>query len=412
MLAPRWVDEKNGTRSDVPHHFLYNQNFKNLEISVGKRVYRVIFEGDKAVGVEFTHDLQTAPDAETHTIYSVRASKLVVVSAGAFESPTILERSGIGAKEILEKHQVPQIVDLPGVGENYQDHQVVFCPFEASEDAETMDAIYRGEDPDARDALNEWYRDGKGLIAQNGIDAGIKMRPHDDELPALGEVFNARWNEHFKDVESRPVMMLNAVASFIGDPSSVPPRKYFSIAYSALHPASVGSAHISSGSDPHASPVFKDGYLTHPSDIVALRWGYKQSREYARRMRSYRGEYVPAHPKFKEGSTASCSSARNGPYAVDENVIEYGPDEDAALDQFHREAVQTGWHSLGTCAMKPRDQGGVVDARLNVYGVGNLKVVDMSIAPSNVSANTYSTALVIGEKAAVLIGDDLGIRGI
>ena len=62
--------------------------------------------------------------------------------------------------------------------------------------------------------------------------------------------------------------------------------------------------------------------------------------------------------------------------------------------------------------MKPRERGGVVDPRLNVYGVQGLKVVDMSIAPSNVAANTYSTALVIGEKAAVMIAEELGIEGV
>lgn len=62
--------------------------------------------------------------------------------------------------------------------------------------------------------------------------------------------------------------------------------------------------------------------------------------------------------------------------------------------------------------MKPRERGGVVDPRLNVYGVQGLKVADMSICPSNVAANTYSTALLIGEKAAVMIAEDLGIKGV
>jgi choline dehydrogenase-like flavoprotein len=69
-------------------------------------------------------------------------------------------------------------------------------------------------------------------------------------------------------------------------------------------------------------------------------------------------------------------------------------------------------HQLGTCAMKPREKGGVVDAKLNVYGVSGLKVADLSIAPANVSANTYGTALVIGEKAAVIIAEELGIKGV
>jgi len=67
------------------------------------------------------------------------------------------------------------------------------------------------------------------------------------------------------------------------------------------------------------------------------------------------------------------------------------------------------FHSLGTCAMKPRAVGGVVDPRLNVYGVENLKVADLSIVPLNVSANTYNTALMVGEKAFLIIAEDLGI---
>lgn len=69
-------------------------------------------------------------------------------------------------------------------------------------------------------------------------------------------------------------------------------------------------------------------------------------------------------------------------------------------------------YKLGTCAMKPRELGGIVDARLNVYGVRGLKVADLSIAPSNVSATTYGTALVIGEKTAVIIANELGIQGV
>lgn len=83
--------------------------------------------------------------------------------------------------------------------------------------------------------------------------------------------------------------------------------------------------------------------------------------------------------------------------------------DDLAIDKFVRENAGTTWHSLGTCAMKAREGAGVVDSRLNVYGVQGLKVADLSIAPANVSANTYSTAVLIGEKAANLIAEELNI---
>ena len=91
--------------------------------------------------------------------------------------------------------------------------------------------------------------------------------------------------------------------------------------------------------------------------------------------------------------------------------IVYTKEDDAAIDDWIADHVETTWHSLGTCAMKAREEGGVVDSHLNVYGVRGLKVADLSIAPGNVSANTYSTALVIGEKAATIIAAELGIVG-
>lgn len=81
----------------------------------------------------------------------------------------------------------------------------------------------------------------------------------------------------------------------------------------------------------------------------------------------------------------------------------------SALNLDRRDNVSTTWHSMGTCAMKPREDGGVVDKNLNVYGTRQLKVCDLSICPGNVSSNTNSTALVVGEKGAMLIAADLGI---
>lgn len=89
--------------------------------------------------------------------------------------------------------------------------------------------------------------------------------------------------------------------------------------------------------------------------------------------------------------------------------LEYSAEDDAAIEQFVRENVNTTWHSLGTAKMAPRDQMGVVDADLNVHGVQGLKIVDLSIAPENVAANTNNTAIVIGEKGAEIIAKELGL---
>ncbi|KAJ8597338.1 hypothetical protein M405DRAFT_555004 [Rhizopogon salebrosus TDB-379] len=126
-------------------------------------------------------------------------------------------------------------------------------------------------------------------------------------------------------------------------------------------------------------------------------------------MPSYRGEVPARHPRFPEGSAAACGEASR---PVDLNALDiaYTAEDDAAIEQYCHSNTHTTWHSLGTCAMKPEADQGVVDAQLDVYGVTNLKVADMSIVPKNVGTNTYSIVLLIGEKAAMIIAGELGIN--
>ncbi|TRM64391.1 GMC oxidoreductase-domain-containing protein [Schizophyllum amplum] len=408
----KFVDQKTGRRSDVPHHYIYNQaHNKNLVIETGQRVKKVLFEGDKAVGVEYVADTVLRPNAD-QTVKSAYAGRLVVVAAGAFGSPTILERSGVGNAKILEKLGIKVKVDLPGVGENYQDHNVVFVPYHASDDADTMDALFRSEKAEVEKWNKKWLEEGKGLIAHNGIDAGIKMRPTEAELKALGTPFEERWKTFFEKAEDKPVIWVGAVAAFLGDITVAPPVKYYSVGFYTQYPVSRGSVHITDAEDANALHDFDAGFLTdqREADVSTLVWGYKKSREIARRMPVYRGEYLPANPRFAAGSAAECKETAKGPVAVDAPEIKYSDEDEKEVERYVRNFVQTAWHSLGTCAMMPREKKGVVDSKLNVYGTKNLKVCDISIAPANVGANTYSTALTIGEKSAVIIAEELGIK--
>lgn len=94
---------------------------------------------------------------------------------------------------------------------------------------------------------------------------------------------------------------------------------------------------------------------------------------------------------------------------MDVQDIEYTAEDDAILEKWLRENVATTWHSVGTCKMAPREKNGVVDSRLRVYGVEALRIADLSILPQNVAANTNNTALAVGERAADLFIEDLGI---
>ncbi|KAF8150062.1 GMC oxidoreductase-domain-containing protein [Crassisporium funariophilum] len=407
----RFVDGNTGRRSDTAHHYIYNQDHnKNLTVLTRQKVVRVVFEGKRAVGVEYINDEVGRVKGVTEKIVA-KASRLVVLSAGAFGSPSILERSGVGASEVLKKNNVEQLVNLPGVGEHYMDHNMIFTPYHASEEAETMDTVFRGSQEETEPHAQKWLKEGKGLLANNGVDGGIKLRPNAEELKTMSPEFDQRWASYYANAPDKPVMLMATMAAYVGMNPAVPRGQYFSVAYFSAHPISTGRLHITSGSDAYSPLDFAPGFLDDIADVAILRWAYKRAREVARRMKHYRGELEPGHPKFPQGSKAAVGPAK-GPVAIDAPKIVYTEEDNQAIDDYHRQTVETTWHSIGTCAMKPREKGGVVDAKLNVYGVEGLKIADCSITPGNVAANTYSTAVVIGEKAAVIIAAELGIKGV
>jgi len=291
------------------------------------------------------------------------------------------------------------------------DHNLIFSPFTASEDADTLDDIFRGNESEVETYASRWLNDGQGLMSHNGIDAGIKIRPNEDDLREIGPEFTARWKNYFENAPDKPVMWIGTLAAYAGTNPLAPRRKYFSVTYYTEYPVSTGRVHITAGLDPYGKLDFEPGFLNDPADIGVLRWAYKKARELARRMKFYRGEFEPGHPEYHKDSKAAINDSAQ-PVEIDSSDIAYSAEDNQAIDEYHRKTVETTWHSIGTCAMKPREQGGVVDPRLNVYGVQNLKVADCSIAPGNVGANTYNTALAIGEKAAVIIAKDLGIEGV
>ncbi|KAI0369246.1 alcohol oxidase-like protein [Pilatotrama ljubarskyi] len=405
----KWIDGKTGTRSDVPHHYIFNHTFNdNLRILTGYDVKKVVFgPGKKATGVQYIANARFHPNTKPEVL-TATARRLVVISAGAFGSPAILERSGIGAKNVLTKVGVEQFIDLPGVGENYQDHQVVFAPYHVAESAHTLDGIATNDKAEIEKWTRQWQADGSGLLAHNGLDAGIKLRPFKDDLDVIGKDFRKRWLEYYVPAPDKPVLWMGTVSLFLGDRSKISIDRSFNVGWYIQHPVSLGYVHISSKDDPQAPLDFHAGYLDAPEDMALHKWGYKRSREFARRLPSYRGEVAASHPAFATTSKAAVGK-RSGAVPVTAPDIEYTAEDEEALERHIRQAVTTSWHSLGTCAMKKREDGGIVDSRLNVYGVEGLKVIDLSICPGNVAANTYSTAVVVGEKGAMIIAEELGI---
>ncbi|KAJ4473044.1 GMC oxidoreductase-domain-containing protein [Lentinula aciculospora] len=421
----KYIDSSTGKRSDTAHHFLYslknfnvdpNESKHNVHVITDRRVVKVIFENNRAIGVEYVarEDTDKESGSEPQVAY---ASRLVVLSSGAFGSPAILERSGIGSAQRLADAGIRQFVDLPGVGENYNDHNLCMIPFLAAEDSDCLDDIFSGDEEIIKPHLKEWQEQGSGLLAHNSVDAGIKLRPTPDNIKELGPSFKQTWEDFYAGAPDKPMAAMCVTA---GDFSNSAPAgtKTFGIIFYTAYPQAIGSTHIGSATDPWAPLTFEPNFLDNPADLAVLRWCYKHCRELARRMKSFRGEVSAGHPKFSSVSNAKtvpcegvkhADSPASGPVSIDAPKIVYSEEDDRAIDDYIKATVGTTWHSLGTCAMKPRAAGGVVDPRLNVHGVENLKVADLSIVPLNVAANTNSTALVVGEKAFLLIAEDLGI---
>ncbi|KAF5000493.1 hypothetical protein FGRMN_1660 [Fusarium graminum] len=409
----RWLRyvSKDGRRQDTAtayvHNKIDNDKYPNLHILVESKVIRVLLDDNKrAVGVEYTPnpDFQTEIITTQHPKLTVKARKLVVVSCGALGTPPVLERSGLGDPEILKKAGVDVKVDLPGVGHEYQDHNLILYPYKtALEPHETIDRVLRNpykrqELIDSKDPVLGW----------NGVDISTKFRPSEADVASLGPEFQKAWDRDFKNSHNRPLMLMGLVDCFLGDPSSVPEGQYVTVGNYTAYPYSRGHVHITGPN--HTDPLdFDVGYLSdkHGLDLKKQMWAYKKSREIMRRTKMYRGEVEAGHPTWPEGSKVA-STEITGPLS-DVKDLEYSAEDDKAIEEWVRQTVMTTWHSISTCRMAPREENGVVDERLNVWGTKGLKLADLSIAPENVGANTNNTAILVGEKAADIIMKDLGL---
>ncbi|KAM7187200.1 GMC oxidoreductase domain containing protein [Rhypophila sp. PSN 637] len=404
-ISPEGIRQDTASRYLLPK--LKDGRHPELHVLLQHLVLRILFDDNKkAVGVEFKANPLFSADGETSTpTQSVRARNLVVVSTGALGTPILLERSGVGNPEVLQKARVKLVAELRGVGATYQDHPSCLYPYRSSlAPEETLDVFTRGELD-----FGEWIKNKEPRLGWNVMDASCKWRPEESEVDELGSVFRAAWDRDFKSKPDRPIAIGAYVSSFPAMATDVPRGQYITVSNFLTYPYSRGHIHIT-GPDPSSPLDFKTGLLSDPHnlDLKALVWTYKIHREIVRRMSIYRGELPSWHPPFPADSAAACIAIDE---ALPESVenIQYTAQDDAILEKFLVERVATGWHSLGTCRMAPLEEGGVVDKDLNVYGVGQLKLADLSIAPENVGAHTNNTALMIGEKAAKIIFRELRV---
>jgi choline dehydrogenase len=341
------VTQKNGERWSTARGFLDPARGRpNLKIETEALVGKVILEGRRAVGVAYT---------QAGVAKEARASREVILAAGAVKSPHLLELSGIGQPELLASLGIPVVHALPGVGENYRDHYAprmnwrVKLPVTLNE--QTRGLSFAKE-------VVKYYTQRRGILTFTaGLAFGfVKTRPELEEPDVQFHFAHASYaNAQTRVLDREPGMTLTAYQ---------------------CRPESKGSIHARSN-DPAAAPSIRPNYLSDEIDRRVLVDGMKLGRRIInnRVLDKYR-------------------------------AYEMNPGDNVQTDdewlQWARENGQTTYHVIGTCKMGP-DPMAVVDDRLRVYGVDGLRVVDASIMPTVPSGNTNAAVIMIAEKGADMI---------
>ena len=382
---------------------------KNLHLATEAHVEKILLEreGDlyTARGVQFTHQGATQ---------LVRTRIEVILSAGTFQSPQILELSGIGNAELLGSHGIEVLVENPGVGENLQDHPMTSVSYEVNEGVMTGELM---RDPEFVQAVTNMYSDHKtGPLCSGGLGScgflplvkDLQKDGYQDWKQLLDEHLGEGQHELNYPAEKLQNSIIrrilesstDASASFFMAPQQgnfdrgpspkdifrmAVPGNFISIGVSIQHPLSRGIVHINTA-DPHAKPIVDPRYLSHPLDLEL----------YARHM-LWLEELVGKQPL---AGFLKPNGRRNAENAFMRDL--------SAAKRYLKETVASYWHPAGTCAMMPREIGGVVDQHLIVHGTTNLRVVDASIFPLIPRGNIQSSVYAVAERAADLIKGKLG----
>ena len=322
---------------------------KNLSTETNVQVNKVLFEGKKAIGVEYSHKGKTL---------SVKANKEVILSAGAINSPQILMNSGIGDSAELSKHGISMVHELKGVGKNLQDHYAVINSFNCTKPV----TLHRSA---------SFLRTQLSGLQYLLLGTGDAANP-----PSSGGAFIKSSPE--KDIPDTQIHYASYQTSDLHGRDGIDSNHGFSAVICILRPQSRGHIELKSG-DPSEAPLMYPNYLSEEQDVIDTRNAFRESRR------------VFLQPAFDEYRG---EESKPGP--------EVNIDNDDEVDQWIRDTGETLYHPVGTCKMGDDDMA-VVDDHLKVKGVENLRVIDASIMPTLIGGNTNAPSIMIAEKAADLI---------
>ncbi|KAI0894461.1 putative GMC oxidoreductase [Annulohypoxylon nitens] len=392
---PTFMDPRQVQRSYSRTGHFDGINRTNHDVVVKSHVTKIILEDGTATGVVFRQKIGNAT-----TLTTVKANREVILSAGAIHSPQILQRSGIGPQKLLQSAGINVSVDLPGVGQNFQDHPMMFMSIVLANFTTHPSPLDMFGNPNFTDWAQEVWRANKTGPYSMGIgnaaawlslpvisprfesiasklenqDHAAQLPPDTDETVIAG--YSAQMKNMAASIRSSNTAFYNHVLSGAGSSGSL----------IDLHPLSRGSVNINITDPFNSEPIVDYRALSNPVDIDVMVEFIRFTKRYF-----FETRLKELHPRQVQP-----------PDYVNE------PED---LAGFLAENLSPSeFHPSGTCAMMPRELGGVVDENLKVYGVKHLRVVDASIMPTLPGANTCQTVYAIAEKAVDLIKADLQLE--
>ncbi|PWN49433.1 alcohol oxidase [Violaceomyces palustris] len=377
FVATSIINPSNWTRSFSRTGYLDPYTYRpNLHVLTGHQVTKVLFDtSDAASGNVVATGVQYAASA-SDSVKTVSASREVILSGGAINSPALLQLSGIADAGLLAGLDIDVVVDLPGVGYHVQDHLSTgvtwspndnnMAPARLTGDAETDSYVNSAISyvnlttlfGNYSQTLISNVRDNMSS-AVNGLSAPSSVKAG----------YNATYSAQVNDIFNSPIGPIELLFAM----------SFGSVQVQAAlqHPLSRGSILIGS-SNPFDSPRIDPGYLSNPTDMEILRAGFKLARQV--------GNAAPLsnHVSTETSPGSSVST-------------------DAEWDTWIRNTVGTEYHPSCSCSMLPRELGGVVDKNLKVYGTKNLRVIDSSVPPISLSAHLMAATWGIAEIGAEMI---------
>ncbi|MBA2398212.1 MAG: GMC family oxidoreductase N-terminal domain-containing protein [Bradyrhizobium sp.] len=342
------VTQKNGERWSAARAYIHPHigSRANLRVETGAHATRILFEGKRAVGVEYRQGKE---------LKQLRARREVIVASGAFQTPQLLMLSGVGDSTALGKHGIDSVHHLPGVGQNLQDHPDFV--FGYMSDNPNFNGLSFKALPRLLRGISQYRRERRGPMTSNFAECGgfLKTRP-DLDVPDVQLHFGMALTDDHGRKRHRGTG--------------------FSLHVCQLRPKSRG--HVGLGSaDPFAPPLIDPNFLGHPDDLETMVGGYKITKRLLE---------TPALRALQK-----------------QDMFMQGVNTDDDIRKLLRARVDTVYHPVGTAKMGVNDPMAVVDPKLKVYGTESLRIVDASVMPTLIGGNTNAPTIMIGEKAADMI---------